>query len=63
MEDGDYPLTFRNITVTDGDGNDYHPETSASTITILPKDPFDLNGDGEVNIADVTLLVNRILGK
>ena len=62
-EDGDYPLTFSNITVTDGDGNDYHPEASTSTLTVLPKDPFDLNDDGEVDIADVTLLVNRIIGR
>ena len=62
-KDGDYPLTFRNITVTDGDGNDYHPATSTSTITILPKDPFDLNDDGEVDIADVTFLVNHILSR
>ena len=63
MEDGDYPLTFRNMTVTDEEDNEYHPETSSSTLTILPNHPFDLNGDGEVNIADVTLLVNFILGR
>ena len=28
-----------------------------------PSNPYDLNGDGEVNVGDVTTLVNMILGK
>lgn len=35
----------------------------SSTLTILPNPFGDLNGDGKVNISDVTKLVNIILGK
>lgn len=42
---------------------DGYYNSEEATITIEASKMGDLNGDGEVSIADITLLVNKILGK
>lgn len=66
MAGGTYPITISNIVLTDAMGKTVEAADVQFSITVNgAEDPakYDLNGDGKVDITDVTKLVNYILKK
>lgn len=62
LEDGDYPLIMRNVILSDAQSNTYSVDYVKTTLTVSSYTPGDVNGDGTVNIGDVTSVVNNIMG-
>lgn len=67
MKGGSYPIQFKNIVITNAAGDDKRKvELVETAMTVKGETPAlrgDINGDGVVNIQDVTELVDIILGK
>lgn len=66
MASGSYPIKISDIVLTDALGKTVEVSEVQFSITVNGvenPDKYDLNGDGEVSIADVTELVNYILKK
>lgn len=66
MTSGTYPIKISGIVLTDALGKTIEATDVFFSITVNGvenPDKYDLNGDGEVSIADVTELVNYILKK
>ena len=55
----DYALLMKGISLSDASANDYHLPDHIFT---SEKQGYDVNGDGKVNVMDVTTLINKILG-
>lgn len=62
MEDGDYDMVIKNIVLTDVSGTKYEIPSMTSTITVLNVAPGDCNGDNTIDVADIVVLANSILG-
>ena len=65
MASGDYPLVLKTVKLSDTNAQKVEVARVESTLTIGGSNYLrgDVNGDGKVTIADVTELVNIILGK
>ena len=67
MTDGNYPMLLKNVKLTETDiRNFYVTEVVETTVSVLSTAEVlkgDVTGEGNVNAADVTALVNYILGK
>ena len=62
MEDGDYDMVIKNIVLTDVSGKKYEIPSMTSTITVLNVAPGDCNADNTIDVADIVVLANHILG-
>jgi len=62
MEDGDYDVVIRNIVLTDVSGTKYEIPSMTSTMTVLNVAPGDCNADNTIDVADIVVLANHILG-
>ena len=62
MEDGDYDVVIRNIVLTDVSGTKYEIPSMISTMTVLNVAPGDCNADNTIDVADIVVLANHILG-
>ena len=62
LEDGEYPLIMKNVILSDAQSKTYSVDYVKSTLTVVSFTPGDVNGDGAVNIGDVTSVVNNIMG-
>lgn len=61
MADGDYPIVIKSIELSDKNGNNYSVSRVKSTVTVASYQPGDVNSDGKVNVADITVIANHIL--
>ena len=61
MADGDYPIVIKSIELSDKNGNNYSVSRVKSTVTVASYQPGDVNSDGKVNVADITVIANNIL--
>ena len=55
----DYALLMKDINLSDASAIDYYLPDHLFTAT---KQGYDVNGDGKINVSDVTALINKILG-
>ena len=62
LEEGEYPLILRNVIISDAQSNTYSVDYVKSTLTVSDYTPGDVNGDGSINIGDVTAVVSHIMG-
>ena len=62
LEEGEYPLILRNVIISDAQSNTYSVDYVKSTLTVSNYTPGDVNGDGSINIGDVTAVVSYIMG-
>lgn len=60
LANGSYPISFKNIVLTDANSQTTKVALIETALNI-GRDPYDLNGDGKVDVQDVTFLVNHIL--
>lgn len=56
---GDYIIEIKDIELTTQTGKTIHPEDRSAALSICTTD--DVNGDGSLNISDVTALLNKLL--
>ena len=67
MADGNYPVVMKHVKLTETDISKFYlteeVETTVSVLSTAEVLKGDVTGDGNVNAADVTALVNYILGK
>ena len=64
MKVGDYPITLRDIKLTETDiSNSYQTESVVSKLTIVEYEIGDISGDGVVDVSDYIGVANHILGK
>ena len=61
MADGDYPIVIKSIELSDKSGNNYSVSRVKSTVTVASYQLGDVNADGKVNVADITVIANHIL--
>jgi len=61
MADGDYPIVIKSIELSDKSGNNYSVSRVKSTVTVASYKLGDVNADGKVNVADITVIANNIL--
>ena len=62
MTEGEYDVLISNIKLSTPDETKITPADVTCKLTVLNSIPGDANGDGEVDIFDVTSIVNYILG-
>ena len=69
MANGSYPIAFKNMTttyITEGEGTGQETRAQITTYVnfFTPESPLygDANGDGTVNVTDITTIVSYILG-
>lgn len=62
MKNGDYPIILKNEVLSDPNGKAYKVDYVKSTLTISSYTLGDVNGDGEINVADITTLAGNIMG-
>ena len=62
LADGDYVAALNNIVFSTTNGASVNVGTQTFTIHVFPYEKGDVNKDGFVNVADVMLAVNFILG-
>ena len=60
---GSYPIVLRNISISDSGANSYDVTLVKSTMTVTSNVLGDVNGDGYLTMADVSALVDFIMGK
>ena len=67
MADGSYPVVMKHVKLTETDISKFYlteeVETTVSVLSTAEVLKGDVTGEGNVNAADVTALVNYILGK
>jgi len=65
LTDGDYTGHVENIIITRSNGDKYTLKSNDFTLTVgeVIVTPADVNGDEEIDVADVVYIVNGILGK
>ncbi|MBR6593039.1 MAG: InlB B-repeat-containing protein [Prevotella sp.] len=61
MADGDYPIVIKSIELADKSGSNYSVSRVKSTVTVASYKLGDVNADGKVNVADITVIANNIL--
>ena len=61
IADGDYPIVIKSIELADKSGSNYSVSRVKSTVTVSSYQLGDANGDEKVNVADITVIANRIL--
>ncbi len=63
MEEGDYPMLFRNIMMTENNNTSHSPDPNIvrCKLTVLHI-PGDTNNDGDINAIDFNMIGNYILG-
>ena len=63
MQEGDYPITLKNIKLTETDiSNSYQTDEVVSKLTVVKYIPGDISGDGTVDVSDYIGVANHILG-
>lgn len=63
MEEGEYPVTLRNIRMVTSDEKEQVAADCVSTLTIENTLMGDVNGDGRFTMIDVVMMVNAVLEK
>ena len=63
MEEGEYPVTMRNIRMVTSDEQEMVAADCTSTLTIENTLMGDVNGDGHFTMIDVVMMVNAVLEK
>jgi mono/diheme cytochrome c family protein len=59
-EEGETVLALENLTLPNSEGKMLSVSVSGATVTVLPKEsPWDVNGDGNVDILDLVLVGQR----
>ena len=61
MEEGEYPLIFRNIEITDASGTPYRVAYLKTTLTVSSYKIGDVNADGSVSVADFSAIASHIM--
>ena len=61
IQAGEYPVALRNVVVTDGNGTTYSTEYVKTTLTVTIT-PGDVNGDDKINVGDIAMVSNYIMG-
>lgn len=62
LPDGEYPLVIRNTELSDKYGTSYSVPIMRSTLNVMSYIIGDVNADLKVNVADITVIANHILG-
>ena len=62
LANGDYPIIFKNIKISDADARAYRVNQVEATLVLNNFIVGDTNGDGMVLIGDVIAILNYILG-
>lgn len=62
LADGEYPLVIRNTELSDKYGTNYSVPIMKSTLNVKSYILGDVNADTKVNVADITVIANHILG-
>lgn len=63
VADGSYPLIIRNASMSDVNNVSYSNDYFKSSITVSSYKLGDANGDGKIDIADITMTSNYILNR
>ena len=63
MADGAYIIDICNVVLSTTDNLTVRPAECSVTLSVTSGKKGDVNGDGEVNITDVTSIINYILGR
>lgn len=64
MEEGDYPIIFRGILMTERDNTNHSPDPNfvQTKLTVYSYVPGDANNDQNINAIDFNMIGNHILG-
>ena len=62
LANGDYPIIFKNIKISDADARAYRVNQVEATLVLNNFIVGDTNGDGKVLVGDVIAMLNYILG-
>lgn len=62
LQEGEYPIVFKNVILTDAQANSIKLGDLKFSITVKAYKPGDANGDGEMNGSDITAIANHLLG-
>ncbi len=63
MEEGDYPLILKEVSVSDLNSVSYNTDYLKSTLNLSSYTLGDVNGDGKINVSDFIAVANHILGR
>lgn len=63
MEEDDWPIILKQVTITDENTNVYDTDCLKSTLIISSYIPGDVNGDKKVNVTDFTGIANHLLSR
>ena len=63
MELGDYELQVTNVKLVNEDLLRIQPFNSSATLTLREASSGDVNGDGEVDVLDATMIVYYVIGR
>ena len=63
MEEGDYPLILKEVSVSDLNSVSYNTAYLKSTLNLSSYTLGDVNGDGKINVSDFIAVANHILGR
>lgn len=62
VENGSYYIQFKDIVLTEKDGQKHTISSYASEVDVTESINGDSNGDGSVDVADIVVIANHILG-
>lgn len=62
VENGSYYIQFKDIVLTEKDGQKHAISSYASELDVTESINGDSNGDGSVDVADIVVIANHILG-
>ena len=63
MEEGDYPLILKEVSVSDLNSVSYNTDYLKSTLNLSSYTLGDVNGDCKINVSDFIAVANHILGR
>lgn len=62
LEAGDYPIILKDLVMSSPDGEVVEVPYVKSTLTVSSYTLGDVNNDGKINVADITVLSNKVMG-